>query len=356
VAKKKGQSVGQTIGGILVGFDAQVFRTTPPVNELVAKGTPLRAVAAGGGGTISVGMPEDEAAATDPDAPDPDASGADAPDRLRLAAPDVEIVVDLVHGGRLASAVIEGREILVTGDPDPLRWGAYPMAPYAGRIRHGRFDFRGRTYTLPLGLPPHAIHGTVMHRQWRRVDDTTIETELGPDWPFAGRVVQRFELAAGRLDVRLELHAEEPMPASMGWHPWFQRRPPPAVGRGPASAAPSRGGSSVSPVELDFDAAAMYVKADDGVATREVVTPPAGPWDECFTDLRHPPVLRWPGFLELKIESDARDWVVYTEPENAICVEPQTAPPGALDRDAALVEPGAPFVTSMTWTWRSLGE
>jgi len=43
VTKKKGPSVGQLIGGILVGFDQQIFRTTPPVNELVAKGTPLKA-------------------------------------------------------------------------------------------------------------------------------------------------------------------------------------------------------------------------------------------------------------------------------------------------------------------------
>ena len=59
MTKKKGQPIGQTIGGIIVGFDQQIFRTTPPVNELVAKGTPLRAVAASGGGTLTVGMPGD---------------------------------------------------------------------------------------------------------------------------------------------------------------------------------------------------------------------------------------------------------------------------------------------------------
>ena len=57
MTKKKGPSVGQSIGGIIVGFDQQIFRTTPPVNELVAKGTPLKAVAASGGGTVTVGMP-----------------------------------------------------------------------------------------------------------------------------------------------------------------------------------------------------------------------------------------------------------------------------------------------------------
>jgi aldose 1-epimerase len=336
VAKKKGQSVGGTIGGMLVGFDAQVFRTTPPVNELVAKGTPLRAVAADGGGTLSVGMPDEVAGGP----------GTGRDELLRLAAPGVEVVVDPVHGGRLASLVIDGHEVLVTGAPDTLRWGSYPMAPYAGRVRHGLFSFDGREYQLPLGLPPHAIHGTVMHRAWRRTNETTIEVELGPEWPFAGHVTQRFDLAPGRLEVRMELRAEEPMPASMGWHPWFRRVPLPVVVV-PAADAPA-------PVELDLDARAIYERDDDGIATRNKVAPPPGPWDECFTDLRHPPVLRWPGFLELTVESEARDWVVYTEPTDAICVEPQTAPPDALGNDAALVEPGRPLVLTMTWRWRSL--
>jgi aldose 1-epimerase len=45
---------------------------------------------------------------------------------------------------------------------------------------------------------------------------------------------------------------------------------------------------------------------------------------------------------------------VFTEPADALCVEPQTAPPGALDVDAAVVEPGAPLTATMTWRWRSL--
>ncbi len=61
MAKKKATSVGQSIGGILVGFDQQIFRTTPPVNELVAKGDRLAPVAAAGGGTMRVGMPGDPA-------------------------------------------------------------------------------------------------------------------------------------------------------------------------------------------------------------------------------------------------------------------------------------------------------
>jgi hypothetical protein len=36
--KKSSSGVGQTIGGILAGFDGQVFRTAPPPHELVRKG------------------------------------------------------------------------------------------------------------------------------------------------------------------------------------------------------------------------------------------------------------------------------------------------------------------------------
>jgi len=325
MTKRKGMSVGQTIGGIVVGFDQQIFRTTPPVNELVAKGTPLRAVASAGG-TLAVGMPGDS---------------PEEPDAMHLGAAGVDVIVDLVNGGRLASVIVNGRELLVTRNDDPLGWGSYPMAPYAGRVRNGQFTFLGQTYALPIGMPPHAIHGSVFHRRWRAIDDRTIETQLGPDWPFAGRVVQRFDLEPGLLRVRMALHADEPMPASIGWHPWFARRPD---------------GDPATDVQLVFDAAAAYAKDADGVASRRRVPIPPGPWDDAFTDLRQPPVLRWPGFLELTIESGCRDWVVYTEPAHALCVEPQTAPPDALNQDPTTVEPGTPLTAEMTWRWRSLAD
>jgi hypothetical protein len=61
VAKRKKGSggVGQTIGGILAGFDGQVFRTTPPPHELVRKGDRLPSIPAGDGGTLIVELPDD---------------------------------------------------------------------------------------------------------------------------------------------------------------------------------------------------------------------------------------------------------------------------------------------------------
>jgi aldose 1-epimerase len=338
---RKRASVGQTIGGIVAGIEQQIFRTTPPANELVAKGTPLRSVAAAGGGTITVGMPDD------------DPGAGISPDRLQLSAPGVEVRVDLAAGGRLASFVVDGRELLVTEGFGPIAWGSFPMAPFAGRVRHGRFEFRGRSWDLPIEMPPHAIHGTVLDRRWEKVDDRTIAIGLGPSWPFAGRAVQRFELGPGRFVARLEVHADEPMPASIGWHPWFRRHL--VAGSGAGGTGSATKGPQPGPLELDLDVGAMYRRDAEGIATRElVVPPPPGPWDDCFTDLRRPPVLRWPGFLELTIESDCPSWVVYTVPDDALCVEPQTAPPDALNVDPTVVDPGRPLAAEMVWTWRSL--
>jgi aldose 1-epimerase len=275
------------------------------------------------------------------------AADGDEPGSFRLDSPRAHAVVDLTHGGRLSSLVVDGRELLVTDGPGPIAWGSFPMAPFAGRVRDGRFAFRGETYRLAIKMPPHAIHGTVLDRPWHRLDRRMIGTELGPGWPFAGRATQAFELHDAHFIFRLELHADEPMPASIGWHPWFRRQPPSVIEAGQAP-------HSIASLELDLDAGAMYRRDAAGITTAERVAPAPGPWDDCFTDLRRSPVLRWPGFLELTIDSDCRDWVVYTMPTDAICVEPQSAPPDALNVRPAIVEPGRPLVAEMRWTWRSL--
>ena len=59
--RRKGPSGAQTIGGILAGFDGQVFRTTPPPHELVQKGDRLPSIPAGDGGVLIVDLPEDRA-------------------------------------------------------------------------------------------------------------------------------------------------------------------------------------------------------------------------------------------------------------------------------------------------------
>src|SRR4029077_4118927 len=71
------------------------------------------------------------------------------PATLRFVAPGVRATVDLARGGRLASLVVDGRELLVTEGYGPIAWGSFPMAPFAGRVRNGRCTFDAAAYQLP---------------------------------------------------------------------------------------------------------------------------------------------------------------------------------------------------------------
>ena len=242
--------------------------------------------------------------------------------------------------------MVRGAELLVTEGAGPVMWGAYPMAPFAGRIRHGTFRFDGRTFRLPRNHPPHAMHGTAFLRAWSIDDEHTISTELGPDWPFAGRVSQRFELTEDGLAATLVLEAGTRMPGAVGRHPWFRRR---LAGTPDAPTPVSR------PAELRLEADRMFVRDAEGIPTGELVPPPPGPWDDCFTGLRSAPRLSWPGVLDLEIESSCRYWVVYDESADAVCVEPQTSPPDFVTIDPVVVEQDSPLNATMRWRWWPAG-
>jgi aldose 1-epimerase len=260
---------------------------------------------------------------------------------MRLEAGRACLVVDLERGGRIASFVVDGHELLVTSGFGPFGWGSFPMVPFAGRLRNARLAFESRTYELPPNDPPHAIHGFLAERPWHVLDDepAAITCELGPPWPFRGRARQRFDLGPDRLEATMELETDEPQPAVIGWHPWFRRR---LVG-----AEDDRGGE----LELDVEPAAMYLRDPDGLPTGQLVQPGPRPWDDCVTGLARPPVLRWPGVLRLTVESTVDDWVVYDEETSGICLEPQTGPPDGPNFAPRIVRPGEPLRMAMTWRW-----
>lgn len=261
---------------------------------------------------------------------------------------------DLDRGARLASLVVGGHELLVGPEVDELRWGCYPMVPWAGRIRDGRFRFGGEEHQLPRNLPPHAIHGTGFTSAWQ--DRNGVMTlDLDDPWPFPATVEQRAVLTPDRLSMELRLLADDQAtPAMLGWHPWFRR---------------TIGGVDA---ELTFDAGAMFEVDSTLIPSGRCGAPTPPPWDNTFTDVTAGPVISWPGVLRLELRSSCRFWTVYTEPEHALCVEPQTEAPDVFNRlppavgegpidDAALDEsaddqsvivwPGESMVATFTIAW-----
>jgi aldose 1-epimerase len=262
---------------------------------------------------------------------------------MQLETDGCRAVIDPEYGGRLTSFSVDGRELLVREGKDMYHWGSFVMAPWVGRLRGGAFSWNGREHRFPLNAGGHALHGLVTPAPWQEVGPGTVAVDLPEPWPWRGRLVHSMELEPGLARFRLELTAEEPMPAALGWHPWFLRE----------IAAPD--GSKAGPVVLNAQPRAMYGNDETGLPSGELVPPPDLPWDYAFVDLTEPPRATWPGFLELTVESSCPIYVLYDWEPQGICIEPWTAPPNSLNMPGqAIVRPGEPLVATMTWRWRRL--
>ncbi len=239
------------------------------------------------------------------------------------------------QGGRLASLMIGDLEVMLTEGPKPTRWGSFPMIPWCGRLPYGRLDFAGDTYTFPETSPPHANHGRTHLQLWDQTDASALRTELVDPWPFGGHATQRFDLTDTSFTVTAEVHAgDRPMPAMIGWHPWFRRE----LDRGATA-------------EVDFAATSIYAVDDDLVPTGELAPIPPAPWNACFVGLDADPTITWPGALRLTVSSSFDHWVIFTEPEHALCVEPQSGPPNEFHIAPHVLQPGEALTGSMTLRW-----
>ncbi|MBH5135260.1 aldose 1-epimerase [Streptomyces sp. PU10] len=260
---------------------------------------------------------------------------------ITLTAGDAEATVLPGNGGRIGGLRVGGTELLRQGE----RYGCFPMVPWCGRIRDGRFSDGAVVHQMPLNSPPHAIHGTARDAAWRTARVTANEAVLTYDltdpWPYTGRVTQVIALAGDALTLTMSVETyESSFPAQVGWHPWFNR---------------TLDGENGTGVEIAFDPAWQEERGDDHLPTGNRVDPKPGPWDDCFgmpdgVDV----TLTWPGRLALKVTSREQWAVVYDEQEAAVCVEPQTGPPNGLNTLPRLVTPLEPLEATTTWRWTRL--
>jgi aldose 1-epimerase len=254
-------------------------------------------------------------------------------DLVRIGSGALDIQVAPAAGGRIAGVRCDGVEWLCGYAEDnaaAIAWGCYPMLPWAGRIRDGRFRFEDRDYQLPASLGPHAIHGVGFLLPWTLTARTSAQVEMtldlpeGRTWPFGGSAHQR--IAVNDRTLRLELSVSavgRAMPGPvLGWHPWFRK-----------------------PDKLDFTPSHCYPRDAAGIATTPPGPVPPNPWDDCFINSR--PVLLERSGRRLRLTSGCEHWVVFDERAHATCVEPQSGPP-----DAFNLEPArrlAPGETAAAW-------
>ncbi len=254
-----------------------------------------------------------------------------------LRAGRLEVALAPDAGGRIAQIRYDGVDWLVgeqEGGAAAIGWGCYPMVPWAGRIRQGRFAFYGKPYALPRNFGGHAIHGVGFSRPWRidslGADSAMLSLELPEDryWPFGGTATQAIHVHSDGLDLQLAVQAgDQPMPAVLGWHPWFRK-----------------------PDQLLFAPKAMYPRDGEGIATAPRVSPVPGPWDDCFVSPAD--VMLVTAGQRLRMRADTDHWVIYDGAAHATCVEPQTGPPDGFTLAPNHLQPGQRLELTFELRWQ----
>lgn len=268
---------------------------------------------------------------------------SDAEAILTLRCGGAEVSVHPDAGARIGQIAVDGCPLLVDvparGDRHAMAWGCFPMVPWAGRIRGGRFTFAGVEHELAInhldGPDPgqaHAIHGLGLDRPWEVLDATATSCvcSFDVDWPFGGTATQTIALFDDRIVSTLTVESTgDDFPAEVGWHPWFRK-----------------------PDRLSFTPDAMYERDRVGLPTGALVEPTAGPWDDCFVS-SGPIGLGYDRTVAptVTVESDCDHVVVFDEPADATCVEPQSGPPDAFNLTPHVVRPGAPLTRTMSIAW-----
>ena len=246
-----------------------------------------------------------------------------------LVSKNAQVRIDPSLGGRVVALQVEGQHLVVDRSSEvdheksAFEWGIFPMVPFAGRVRDGRFVHNGIKHQLPLRMPPHAIHGVVDDVPWsvenHDIGSVEMRCELGSTWPFRAEVSHRVELRESSLWLELSLTAHESMPAQVGWHPWFRR-----------------------PAKIKSSFSAWIPRDEEGMptTTTEVGVPSLdSPVDDCFVSEGSPVTLTVDG-RTLSLRSNCSHWVVYTEAQRGVCVEPQSGPPNELERTPQVLKPG----------------
>lgn len=111
---------------------------------------------------------------------------------------------------------------------------SFVLAPYSNRLRDARFAFAGRAYQLrPNTADGHVIHGDVRKRPWRVVSTELARASFAFDsrefadinFPFPFTVDLTYALGGDCLETEVELRntGGAPMPAGIGFHPYFRR-------------------------------------------------------------------------------------------------------------------------------------
>lgn len=217
---------------------------------------------------------------------------------VTLGDGQAELILAPECGARIVAFRVAGRDILRPPSAEGLStafiygFSAFPLMPYSGPIFGDGFRYRGVFHPLARNVPaePTATHGEGWISPWTITAQSPTGISLGLDYvprpggfPFAWRGEIVYRLDNGRLVAELTLTNRDhgPMPAGLGFHPYFPKArgtlltfdctgiwPPDGPEAVALTARPIepgldfRGGQDVEPIVLD-----RCYEGWDGIAT-----------------------------------------------------------------------------------------
>jgi aldose 1-epimerase len=214
----------------------------------------------------------------------------------------------------------------------------HPLLPFANRIPGNVIDLVDPPLRLQPNVPGEAcaLHGIGWQREWRVVevqeDRCTLELIVSPEeWVLGFRAVQAFSVAGGEFRATLEIEntSNRPIPAGLGFHPYFFRAPR---------------------MQLQFHAAQFWLEGPGYLPTDAISLPPeldfAAPaplpeaWrNNCYSGWDGRATIHDPARgLEVMLRAGGplRDLMLYTPPgAGYFCLEPQSHTTGAVTRARA---------------------
>ena len=241
-----------------------------------------------------------------------------------------------------------------SGRPCALGASSFPLVPYAGRLRGGRFQFDGRDYCYPLNAFPerHSSHGDGWTRRWDLVDlgRQTATMSLEPDSAAPLRYRCRQEISVHESRVRITLSVEnleaQRMPFGVGLHPYFANRSQALI-------------KASLPIRWQWDSELMPIATEvNPLASDLAIGKRASfmPFASEFTGWDGSAVISWPALqvrVELRTTPPLRHVVMWMpEGESFFCFEPIGHATDALNPNAGhpaaddfmILEPGASLV------------
>jgi len=274
---------------------------------------------------------------------------------VTLTAGDTRVELYPELGGAVASFTWRGKNVFRPSAAEPtdvLETANFALVPYCNRIPHGNFEFGGHTVHIePNLLPqPHPLHGQGWRAPWNveftdEANATLSYAHPAGEWPWP--YVAKQTVTVSHQGLRQELSVtntgDEPMPAGLGFHPYFHA---------PAGTT------------LQTHVEGAFMIDDEILPTVYRPGPYGADWttgasvklpdliDHCYTGWDQRATLRQPDLVVTMTAPPRARWLhLYVPPgEDYLCVEPVTNRPDPFggDGDSGIVtlKPGD---TLSTW-------